>query len=172
MAKQPIQALAFTIIIGVVVADSYGYASVYANLVFLALAAMLLVFVGLAGNAGADGWFQTAKTRRPVPQGRIWSMSMTVEGGQRGYGYSRDELARLLAEAFAVKSGESLKPDYDTTMAARERLSRMAGSDTKLRQVFDPHPSDFSPGFRFRRTKDSGYLDSLESAVALVQGEK
>lgn len=168
MAARLAYALAISIIIGVILADTLGYSSFYANAVLLALGGLLLALPGLARNRDLPGWFLIPSSRQPAPRGGIWSMAMKVKSAERGYGHSRDELASLLAGAFTVKSEKLLTPNYDTIMAAREELKRKAGDDPRMKEFFDP-PKDQVPS-RFRRGKEDGDLSLLESAIKLVEG--
>jgi hypothetical protein len=160
-------ALGSIIICGVILADAAGYPSLYANLVFLSLAAALLVYGGVTGSPGLSDWFPTGKTRHQSSRGKIWSMAMSVESAERGYWHAREDLARILAEACAVKQGGPLKPDYDTIMRTREKLM-IAGNDQDVRRIFEPHPSDSPAVSRFRRRKDETYLSALEAAIAMA----
>jgi hypothetical protein len=156
------------LICGVILADAAGYSSLYANLVFLSLAAALLVYGGVTGNPGLSDWFPTGKTRYRASRGKIWSMAMSIESAERGYWHSREDLARILAEAYAVKQGGPLKPDYDAIVRTREKLMMIAGNDQDVRGIFEPHPSDSPAVSRFRRRKDETYLSALEAAIAMV----
>ena len=161
-------ALGSTLICGVILADAAGYLSLYANLVLLSLAAALLIYGGVTGNPGLSDWFPTGKTRHQSSRGKVWSMAMRVESAERGYWHAREDLARILAEASAVKQGGSLKPDYDTIMRTREKLMMIAENDQDVRRIFEPHPSDSPAVSRFRRKKDETYLSALEAAIAMV----
>lgn len=168
MSNRPAYALAAILISGVILADAAGFPSLYANLILMSLAAILLIYGGVSGNASLSDWFQAWKAERQTSHGRISSMVMSIESAERGYWHSREDLARILAEASAVKRGRLLKPDYDATMKERDRLMAVAAIDEDVREVFEVHPSDSPIGPRFRRKKDEAYLSALEAAIALV----
>ena len=163
-------ALAAASISGAILSDLAGYSSLYANLVFLTLAAGLLVYGGVAGNPDISDWNQAGGTHRRSSRGMIWRMAVSVKSAERGSWSAREELARFLAEASSVKRGESLNPDYDTIMRSRQRLMATAEKYQGVRRVFEHHEEDSSTASRFRRRKDETYLSALETAIAMVSG--
>jgi len=161
--------LAVSLMLAIISADYFRAVSFSANDIALMLAAVLTVLAGLYSNAEIAGLFQSSSPTDSPVSGRIRSMVIRVEGAAEGYYSSREEIANVLAESFAVKTRGLIKPDYESRIKAREELKATAAGRLGRGEVLEQRSRTRPSRFSFRRRLDYDYLSELESIIEIVQ---
>jgi hypothetical protein len=155
-----------------ILADFYGVASLAINVAIVSLAAILVLSAKVRVSTGLSPWIMRRVSREAKSVGPIGHMALKVDGAAAGYSFSREEVARLLASAFVVKTKGSFGPSGSSIEGAREQLKALAGNDPNVSEVFEEHPDTKLSRFRSGRKKkeeESSYLSGLESAIRLVR---
>lgn len=171
MTSRAIYAVLILLLGPLMVADAYQVASIGVNAAVVGFAAIVTVSIGFGANARIPPWIEGKSSKSRSSRGLLQPMEGQVSGAAAGYSYSRQQVANLLATAYAVKSEGMMMPSYASIQDAREKLKAMADGDRRAREVFEDHrqPQLHRPRLLGRKSRESDYLSGLESAIRLVR---